>query len=140
MSDFRFARTRYLPATELGMAAVPCNNTKTSSTFDATGANRLTLMVFFTRVAGTGNIDLAIDAYDPYKDDWVKINTATVSGATVTMTDCVFRKASGSASQKYEIRITDVLFGKMRIRLDAAVTAAGATDLLDVSAYLGYGA
>jgi hypothetical protein len=138
MSDFRFNKQRYVDPKELGMADVPCNAIKTSSTLDITGANKLTLLCFFTRVAGTGNIDLVVDAYDVYKNDWVILQATATAAGVVTMSDAVYRKATGSVSQKYEIRLTDLNFTKIRIRLNAAVAAAGASDLLDVAAIVSY--
>jgi hypothetical protein len=138
MTDFRFNKQRYVDPKELGMADVPCNAIKTSSTLDITGANRITLLCFFTRVAGTGNIDLAVDAYDPYKNDWVKLNFSSVAAGVNTLTDGLHRKATASASQKWEVRITDLNFNKIRVRLDSACAAAGASDLLDVAAIVSY--
>ncbi len=137
MSD-RFNRYRYVTPTELGLSEVLLTGVTTSNTFDTGGCNRMTLLVFFTRVAGTGNLDLTLEAYDQVKNDWVFVNTTSVSSGVITLSDGTFRKATGSATCKYEIRLTDLLFEKMRIKT-VAVTSAS-TDTLSISAYLGYGA
>lgn len=137
MSNLRFARQRWMPPAELGFNEVTVSGTNTGTTFDATGANKMTLFVFFTRVYGTGNLDLTVEAYAPSVGDWVVLNTAAVSAGVETMTDGTIRKATASTSQKYEVRLTDLFFSKMRIK-SAAVTSAS-TDTLSIEALIGYG-
>lgn len=138
--NFRFGRMRHMAPAELGFDAASTITAQTGTTFDATDCNRMTLMVFFTRsAAGAVNLDLTVEAYDESVADWVVINTAAVSGGVQTMTDGTIRKSLASASQKYEVRLTDLFFAKMRIK-SALVTGAGAGDLLSIGAYLGYGA
>lgn len=138
MSDFRFARQREVPAAELGFNSVACSGAVTGTTFDVTGANRMTLYVIFTRAFGTGNLDLTVEAFSPSLNDWVMLNTVAVSSGVQTLSDGTLRKATGSATCKYEIRLTDLMFRKMRIK-SVAVTSA-TTDTLGISAELGYGA
>lgn len=134
----RFGRMDYLAPAEMGFAEGLCVNAITGSTFDATGANRITLMVFFTRVAGTGNLDLTMEAYDEAKADWVVVNTVAVAAGVETFTDGTIRKATANVTQKYEVRATDLFFAKMRVKSVAVTNAT--TDTLSISAFLGYAA
>lgn len=138
MSDFRFARQREVTAAELGFNSVACSGAVTSNTFDVTGANRMTLYVIFTRVAGTGNLDLTVEAFSPSLNDWVMLNTVSVSSGVQTLSDGTLRKATASATCKYEIRLTDLMFRKMRIK--SVLVTSATTDTLGISAELGYGA
>jgi hypothetical protein len=138
MSDFRFARHRYIHGAELGFNDVSTVGANTGTTFDVTGCSRMTLMVFFTRSsAGAVNLDLTVEAYDPGKDDWVVVNTVSTSSGVQTMSDGTIRKALASTNQKYEVRLTDLLFAKMRIK-SVLVTGAAAGDTLYIGAFLGY--
>ena len=138
MSDFRFGRMRYIPPAELGFNAVLQTAATTGSTFDATGCNRLTLMVVHTNADATGDLDLTVEAYDPGTEGWVVLNAVSVSAGIQTLTNGTLRKASAGISQSYEIRLTDLFFGKMRVK--AALMTAASTDTLSIGAYLGYGA
>ena len=138
MSDFRFGRMRYLSPAEMGFNAVSQVGATTGSTFDATGCNRMTLMVTHTNVDATGNLDLTVEAYDPGTEGWIVLNTASVSAGVQTMVDGTIRKASAGVSQSYEVRLTDLFFAKMRVK--SALMTAASTDTLSIGAFLGYGA
>lgn len=139
MSGDRFGRSRYMHGAELGFNDTLVTGAVTGTTFDATGCNRMTLMVTYTRVAaGAVNLDLTVEAYDPGKAAWIVVNTTAISSGIQTMTDGTIRKALASASQAYEVRLTDLFFQKMRIK--SVLVTGATTDTLYIGAFLGYGA
>ena len=137
MASFRsWRRVARLTPDALGWSAKAANAAVTGSSFDATGADGLTVFVHFTRVAATGTIALSVQAYDEVVEAWTTLQTVAVASGTATLSAMSVDKATGSASQAYEVRLTELRFHKMRINMAAAVTAAGATDLISISAEL----
>jgi hypothetical protein len=138
MPSISFPRTDRLSAAALGWSAKATNGAVTGSEFDATGANSLVLYCHFTRVAATGTISLTVQAYDDLTAAWVTLQTSAIVAGAVTFSAMSLDKATGSASQAYEIRLTNLAFKKMRVNMPAAITAAGATDLLTITGELLY--
>ena len=135
--SYAHPRYNWLPPATVGISAAATNSAITGSTFDVSGFDRMTLFVHFTRVAATGDIDITVEGYDETMSAWVTLQaTETVTGVT-TLTANTVRKATGSASQAYEVRFTEMCFRKVRIKV-AIPTAAGATDLLSISALCAY--
>ena len=137
MSADRFVRTRYIPPATLGLNAQQLGAERTSSSFDATGANSLSLRVSYARNAGTGNLDLKLDIFDTAINDWIPMNAASIASGVATMDEFIIRKATGDASIKYEARLTDLHFGLMRIRVQNP-TSATTSDTITIAAEIGY--
>ncbi len=133
-----FPRSRRIQPADLGWSAKAANAAVTGSTFDLSGMNSLTLFVHFTRAAATGTISLSVQAYDEIVAAWVTLQTTAITAGAVTLSAMSLDKATGSASQAYEVRLTGLNFAKVRVNMAAAVTAAGATDLITISALASY--
>ena len=137
MANFRSWRSvARINAADLGWNAKATNAAVTGSTFDATGADGLTVYCHFTRGAATGTISLNVQAYDEVNAAWVTLNTVAITAGASALSAMSVDKATGSASQAYEFRLEKLRFHKMRISMAAAVTAADATDLLTLTAEL----
>jgi hypothetical protein len=132
--SLRYPSYKVLSAADLGFSAKLTSAAVTSSTFDASGFNRLTLYIKFIRAAGTGDLDFTLEAFDAAQNDWFPVQAVATATGVSTFTVNTLRKATGSASINYEIRFLDLQFHNLRLK-SAAVTSS-TTDNVTVTAEL----
>lgn len=133
-----FPRRKTLYATDTGISAASCAGAITGSQFGAEGYNNLVLYCNYTRSAGTGTISLSVEAFDDVQAAWFTLQTSAITAGAVALSAMSLDKATGSASQAYEIRLTALNFKWLRIKMAAAVTNATSSDTLTITGELSF--
>lgn len=136
MANFRSWRTvARLNAAETGFNASPLNAAITGATFDATGADGLTLYVQTAFSAANGTLKLQVEAYDDVQAAWVILNTISIAAGVGTLSTMSIEHAA-TAALNYEVRLTELRFHKMRLKMLAAVASANASDTVTITGEL----
>jgi hypothetical protein len=129
-----FTRRKPLSAFDLGFSSQLVTGAVTGTTFDATNYQALTLYFKFTRVAGTGNLDFTVEAYDDAQADWFPLQAIETATGTSTLTLSTIRRASGNVSVNFECRLTELQFHKLRIK--SSLVTSASTDTITITGEL----
>jgi hypothetical protein len=132
--DYRFLRQTVITPADLGLNGVALNSEKTSSTFSISGCREVAVYVNYTYAAGTAvTVELDMTPEEGSVSNWYKQQSVSVAAGTGTLSSYVASKAAGAASQKFEIRFTELNGKQARIRI-VATGAPTASDTAIVTA------
>ena len=130
----RYAKQRFIPASELGTSALTVTGTKQDgSVVDVSGYSTMRLFCAFTRVAGT-NVTFNIEESGSAQDTlfYRQAQPAPSSGTVVLAPVLFSRTTSSTENFSFELDVSTIKY----LRIADIASASGTTDSLTIYAIL----
>lgn len=95
----KYVRQKQLCARELGLSGLDLTATRTSSTFDCTSYNQLSIDVNLSTQNTVTRVDVYLESSNDGGTTWFRPQSNAISGGAATMSDLVYRKTVSAADQ-----------------------------------------